>query len=126
MSQTVHYLSVALGGALGASLRYAVNMSLASPMEKLPAATLLVNILGSFMAGFLTIWFLQRSIGNISLQLFLTVGFLGAFTTFSAFSVETMRLFDAGQLGSALVNVLLNLAGCLLAVFIGAATARFV
>ena len=126
MSQAVHYLSVALGGALGASLRYAVNVSLASPMEKLPAATLLVTVLGSFMAGFVTIWFLQRSIGNISLQLFLTVGFLGAFTTFSAFSVETMRLFDAGQLGSAFVNVLLNLLGCLMAVFIGAATARLV
>jgi len=110
----VHYVSVALGGALGASFRYAINLGLASSIDKLPAATLLVNVLGSFMAGFLTTWFLHRSFGNISLQLFLTVGFLGAFTTFSAFSVETMRLFE------------LNLLACLLAVFIGAAAARLV
>lgn len=126
MSQTVHYLSVALGGALGASLRYAVNVGLPSGLEKLPAATLLVNVLGSFVAGFLATWMLQRAFGNISLQLFLTVGFLGAFTTFSAFSVETLRLFEAGQLFTALSNVLLNLVGCLIAVFVGAAVARFV
>ncbi len=126
MSQAVHYLSVAFGGALGACLRYAINLGLASSMGKLPAATLLVNVLGSFMAGFLTTWFLHRSFGNISLQLFLTVGFLGAFTTFSAFSVETMRLFEAGHLASAFANVLLNLLACLLAVFIGAAAARLV
>ena len=126
MSQAVHYVSVALGGALGASFRYAINLGLASSIDKLPAATLLVNVLGSFMAGFLTTWFLHRSFGNISLQLFLTVGFLGAFTTFSAFSVETMRLFEAGHLGSALANVFLNLLACLLAVFIGAAAARLV
>jgi len=126
MSQTVHYLSVALGGALGASLRYAVNLSLPASMEKIPSATLLVNILGSFVAGLLTVWLLQRAIGNISLQLFLTVGFLGAFTTFSAFSVETLRLFEGGQIGLALANVSLNLFGCLLAVFLGAAVARLV
>lgn len=126
MSHTVHYLSVALGGALGASLRYAINIGLPSGLEKLPTATLLVNVLGSFVAGFLATWILQRAFGNISLQLFLTVGFLGAFTTFSAFSVETLRLFEAGQLFTALSNVLLNLVGCLIAVFVGAAVARFV
>ncbi|MBX2839713.1 MAG: fluoride efflux transporter CrcB [Gammaproteobacteria bacterium] len=117
---------VALGGALGACLRYGCSVLLAGSDSRFPWATLLVNVAGCAMAGFLTGWLLARGSelpqGGWSLLVF--TGILGGFTTFSAFSVETLRLAESGDSAIALLNILANVLGALLAVFFGAWLAR--
>jgi CrcB protein len=105
-------LLVGLGGALGATLRYAVGEALADRDTPFPVPTLAVNTLGTFTLGVLTF----AGAGEDALLLFGT-GLCGAFTTFSSFSVETVRLWDAGTRGLALAYALgtLALAGVALA-----------
>lgn len=99
---------IGLGGALGALLRYA----LVSTVQKFyspvyPMGTLAVNLAGSFAAGFL--WHaLEDSILSPHVRLFLFVGILGAFTTFSTYMLETMNLLRDGETGPALLNIVLH------------------
>ncbi len=109
-------LSIAAGGALGAVARYLVMVQTGYIFGfNFPFGTFIVNILGSFLLGVLvevsaTIW----SIGG-ELRAMLVVGFLGSFTTFSAFSLDTLALLERGQtvqaLGYAAVSVLLGISG---------------
>ena len=116
---------VALGGALGAMARHGVNlwMALAS-RTNFPYATLSVNAAGSLVAGILFVLYTQAYPDNAGLRLFGAVGFLGAFTTFSAFSVDTMLLLGAGNWRDACVNIVLNLTVCLVLCGFGIAVAR--
>ncbi len=82
------YILIALGGALGAVTRYLIMLSIAFPV-----VTLMVNIFGSFLMGLVFIWFSTRMTGQW--PLFLMTGFLGSFTTLSAFSLDVVRLFEA-------------------------------
>lgn len=84
---------VALGGALGASLRYGVNLALSR--GGFPWHTLAVNVIGSALMGGLMVWLAHR--GNQHLAPLLMTGVLGGFTTFSAFSMDTMALVQRGQ-----------------------------
>lgn len=119
------WLAVALGGALGAVARYgSVRLLAAWFGPAFPYGTLAVNVLGSGLAGWLFVRLVEAGGGTDSLRALLIVGFLGAFTTFSAFSVETLRLFDAGSPGLAALNVVLNLMLCLVAAAAGIALAR--
>jgi CrcB protein len=77
------------------------------------------NIAGSLLMGLLYILFLERLAGNEELRLALTTGFLGAFTTFSTFSVETLLLFEGGELIKAVSNVLITVIVCLFAAWLG-------
>lgn len=109
---------VALGGALGASLRYLTNVgALRLFGPGFPVATLFVNVLGSFLMGVLIEGLAQR--GGHRLAPFLMTGVLGGFTTFSAFSLDTVTLYERGQVGLALIyvaaSVFLSLAAILLA-----------
>ncbi len=122
------FLLVGAGGLLGAMLRYQVGLWIAAGnrfSEYLPAglplATLLVNVAGSFVIGAIFGLF-SASPGGMPpdpLRLLFVTGFLGAFTTFSAFSIETLQLVQQGNVWLALLNVMLNMALCLLAVVIG-------
>ena len=98
-------LLVGAGGFIGAALRYGLSLSLAR--FAFPMGTLLVNVIGSFALGWL---YAKAGQGEVdgSTRHFLGVGLLGAFTTFSTFSVETLALVEEGALGRAAMSVILN------------------
>jgi len=118
------FASVAAGGACGACARYAVGLWVSAEGVRFPWSILLVNVFGCLLAGFATTVILQRAPVGALWQLFLVTGFLGGFTTFSAFSVDTLRLAESGQAALAAANVFVNLAGSLMAVCIGWLLAR--
>jgi len=118
-------LAIAAGGAMGAVLRW----WLAGAIQRLaggsfPWGTLAVNVLGSFLLGFLFVWLLERSTVGELTRLAITVGFLGAFTTFSTFSVETVRLMNEGALTLAMGNVLSQIVLCVCLAWLGMHLAR--
>ncbi|RMG91825.1 MAG: fluoride efflux transporter CrcB [Zetaproteobacteria bacterium] len=118
-------LAVAAGGALGAVMRWGV----ASTVQRLtggafPWGTFAVNALGSLLLGFLFVWFIERSAVGEWMRLALTVGFLGAFTTFSTYSLESVRLIQEGALAMALANVLGQVLVCLSLTWLGVQLAR--
>lgn len=93
METVMKILSVAVGGSLGAVARYLVNLSpLASAAGKFPLPTFVINIVGSFLIGFLMIVFADRFEVNENVRMAVIVGFLGAFTTFSTFELEIFTL----------------------------------
>lgn len=111
--------AVAAGAVLGALLRYLTNVAAQHWLgPRFPWATLTVNVVGCFLAGALLAWLMRGAVSEAS-RLFWMVGFLGALTTFSAFSVETLALLQSGAASKALLNIAVNVAGSLLAVTIG-------
>jgi len=114
---------VMLGGALGTLVRYSVvNATFKFVVHNFPLGTLIVNLVGSFFIGLLWGFFDQDSPSN--LRTFLFVGMLGGFTTFSAYSIETLNLFRDGSAKLAVLNILANnILGIALA-FCGIAVAR--
>ncbi|MEO7276645.1 MAG: fluoride efflux transporter CrcB [Sphingomicrobium sp.] len=98
MSEPMLYLIVFLGAGIGGALRHGVNV-ISGRMFGLgfPTGTLVVNILGSFVMGALAGWFAFRPGTDQHLRLFLTTGLLGGFTTFSAFSLDTMLLIERNR-----------------------------
>ena len=108
---------VALGGALGSVGRYGVGLALAR-YEAFPIGTLLANILGSLLIGVCAGMFEGDQKGR-SAALFLMIGFCGGFTTFSAFSLQTLDLMQQQALLKAGGNVVLSVAGCLLGTWLG-------
>lgn len=116
-------LQVALGGAIGASLRWAMALALA-PLSGpgFPVAILAVNVIGSFLMGLAVTAFALR--GGAALAPFLTVGVLGGFTTFSAFSLEAYALIERGDWAPALAYILLSVAGSIVGLALGVTIAR--
>ena len=102
---------IAAGGAVGSVARFLVNVS---PVQKLfssfPAATFTVNVIGSFLIGFLLIVFADRVEISENLRFAVMVGFLGAFTTFSTFELEVWALIKEDNYLTAFVYVLLSVA----------------
>ncbi|MDH4248915.1 MAG: fluoride efflux transporter CrcB [Deltaproteobacteria bacterium] len=119
------YLMVALGGAIGAVLRYGLSGWIHSAGGFLfPAGTLAVNVLGSFIIGLILHLGTGRFLLTPDTRLFLTTGLCGGLTTFSTFSWETLRLLEGQQWGAAGANVTLNVVLCLAATSAGVMTAR--
>ena len=106
---------VAVGGAIGSVLRYLMVVAVSAPL-----ATLVVNVLGSFAMGILFITLATRT----SLSPLLMTGVLGGFTTFSAFSLDALKLWEGGQTLQAGLYVLASVILSLVAVALGAALAR--
>jgi CrcB protein len=101
------YLIVFLGGGLGAALRHGANVaSLRAFGPAFPYGTLLVNVTGSLAMGLIAGWFAFRSGASEGWRLFLTTGILGGYTTFSAFSLDAVLLYERGQVGAAALYVL--------------------
>lgn len=109
-------LAVAAGGALGALVRYGVNIGSTRLLGmNFPFGTLSVNIIGCFIMGLLTAMFALKDPVDPSLKLFLTTGVLGGFTTFSAFSLETVMLYDRKPMLALIYvasSVIFSVAGC--------------
>lgn len=114
------YAYVALGGACGASLRFYISQLILNWLGKgFPFATLLVNVIGSFMMGTLY-QLIEHELLDIHVhRTLLGVGFLGALTTFSTFSLDTLLLLQQGDVLKASINVLLNVSLCIAAAGLG-------
>ena len=102
-------LSVALGGALGALARYGTALVVTRQLgAESHWATAAANLLGCAAIGAAVAWLDQREVGSAELRLLLVVGFLGAFTTFSTYALEALRLMDASRVGAALLALVLQ------------------
>jgi fluoride exporter len=119
-------LIVGLGGALGSMARYGAGLAAArlAPSAAWPWATLSVNVIGGALMGLLVGWLAQRGQGGENLRLFAAVGVLGGFTTFSAFSLETVLMIERRQFALAAAYVALSVILACAALFLGLLIAR--
>ena len=116
------YVWIGLGSAIGGIARHLVSeWSVKQWGVEFPWGTLIVNSLGSFLIGFISVLAMNAQKGWIGLQgqQFLMIGVLGGFTTFSSFSLQNLNLFYLGIWQRALANIFASLALCLLAVWLG-------
>lgn len=114
----LNVLLVALGGGLGAAGRYGVSLAMPAKPGDWPWATFSINVAGSLLIGVLAGW-LARSPDGEQWRLFLGVGVLGGFTTFSAYSLDTLRMIERGDWAGAALYALGSVAAGLAAVAIG-------
>ena len=121
-------LLVILGAGLGGGTRHGVNLAVArlAPGLGFPLATLVINILGSFLMGVLAEAFLIRGGESQSVRLFLTTGVLGGFTTFSTFSLDAVALYQRGEGTAAALYVLASVGLGIAGLVAGIALARAV
>lgn len=117
----IHLLLVALGGALGAVLRHASNLAALRLLGPgFPAGTLFVNVAGSLAMGLFIGYLAKRAGGSTNeMRLLVATGFLGGFTTFSAFSLDFATLWRDGAAGLAITYAAASVLLSLLAVFAG-------
>ena len=123
----MNLLLVAFGGAAGSVLRYLVGVwTLRAFGPNFPWGTITVNIIGSFVIGLLVEIVARRFNASAELRLLLVTGFLGGFTTFSAFSLDFMVLFERGQMMAAGGYLVASVFLALLAVFAGLSLGRMI
>ena len=124
----MNWLMVALGGVTGALSRYALIVYFEDITRKsgFPWVILGVNVLGSLLAGIVFGLAHERQWLSVHQQHLLSVGFLGAFTTYSAFSVDCVRLMQAGEWYLVTANIFVTTFVCLLAAAIGIAMTRMI
>jgi CrcB protein len=119
------YLAIAIGGILGCWARYAMtNLVQVIYGRSFPYATLSINVLGSFLMGFLFIETLERLTVSASVRAGILTGFLGGFTTFSTFMMETLLLLEQGAAAKSALYIGLSIALGFMAAFAGAYIAR--
>jgi fluoride exporter len=118
-------IAIATGGAAGALLRFWVSSGVYQLLGRgFPYGTLAVNVLGSLAMGFLYVVLLERSTVTPELRGAVLIGFLGAFTTFSTFSIETLNLIEQAELFKAGLNMLLSVSACIVACWFGLVIGR--
>jgi CrcB protein len=109
------FLAVASGGAIGATMRLLLNASVNKTfIHALPLGTLAVNLIGSLLIGMLFAYFHINTTLSPYFKTFMVTGILGAFTTYSTFAIESFFLLEAGQYTQAFANMALNLLGTIL------------
>lgn len=120
-----HYAAIALGGALGALSRYwLTSVAERFNQTQFPFGTFAVNVLGSLLVGALFVILTEKIQLAEQLRPVLLIGFLGAFTTFSAFSLESVLLMQHGQFITALSYIVLSVVTCLTACWLGISVTR--
>ncbi len=117
-------MAIGMGGFLGAVGRFWLSGLAQRYSDRFPLGTLSVNLLGSFMLGLLATLFLEKVVVGQELRLFLLIGLLGAFTTYSTFSLETLNLIRTGEWLFAGSNILANVIGTLISVWAGVSIAK--
>lgn len=121
----MRFVLVCLAGAAGTGARFALSTSIGTLLgPQLPYGTIAVNVLGSFLIGAITYTSTATDLIAPTLRLVLTTGFIGGFTTYSAFNNETVMYLQQSLWGRAIANIGLTLVVCLLAGFAGGAAAR--
>lgn len=115
----MQFLAIALGGALGALMRYWVSGVLNNAEHRMPWGTLTCNAVGSFLMGVCFVLILEKSRLDPEMRPLLMVGFMGAFTTFSTFSLETVAMLQEGHVMSAAIYILLSVLLCITALSAG-------
>ena len=113
----MNFIFVAMGGAVGAMLRYAI--SLIPVKSDFPILTLVTNIIGAVMIGFIVGMASIRQETSQHLILFLKVGICGGFTTFSTFSLEAVNLIEQNKIGLGIIYAVLSVVCCVAGVFAG-------
>ena len=116
-------LAIAVGGAVGTMARYGLGTWIQRATATFPLSTLVINVTGSFLLGFLMRWMLSTT-ASPDLRAALTIGFCGGYTTFSTYSYETATLLEDGQYGRAGTYALASVVLALVATFAGFVLAR--
>ena len=113
----MHWIAVAVGGALGSIARYALSTWIFDiSSHKFPYATLAVNVLGSFFMGILFVIIVEKAALPTEMRSLLMIGFIGAFTTFSTFSLDALGLWQNGHIFMSVVYMLATVILCLIAI----------
>jgi len=116
----MEYIYIGIGGFFGAVLRYLITIYFTKMYHTVfPFETFIINILGSFLLSFIANFAMEEYKVNTNLRLAITTGFIGAFTTFSTFSMETINLLKAGKDYIALSYMILSIMGGLLMSYLG-------
>jgi len=115
----MNYLYVGMGGFIGSVLRYTIGLIMNNDTLTFPFATLTVNLLGSFFLSFLVFTIFRKVNISTNIQVALTAGLLGSFTTFSAVSVETISLLENGEFLFACLYLLITISGGMGMAFLG-------
>ena len=113
------WLTIGVGGFIGAILRYAMSGWIQSGTTTFPLGTLAVNFIGSFFVSLVLYLSEYRGLFSEEIRIFLTIGVLGSFTTMSTFSFESFKLLEQGEIGALSLNVLGTLILTFLAVYLG-------
>lgn len=122
---SMNYILVFVGGGLGATLRYVINMTCARCMgTAFPWGTFIINVTGSAVMGLIAGYLAFKGEASQPWRLFLMTGILGGYTTFSAFSLDTAVLYERGELGLALAYVLGSVVLSIAGLFAGLALVR--
>lgn len=113
----MHWFAVAVGGALGSIARYALSTWIFDiSSHKFPYATLAVNVLGSFFMGILFVIIVEKAALPTEMRSLLMIGFIGAFTTFSTFSLDALGLWQNGHIFMSVLYMLATVILCLIAI----------
>ena len=118
--------SIGIGATVGASCRYYIGLLSIHYLGKaFPYGTLISNVIGSFIAGILIVFVLEKLFLSETYRLMLLVGLTGSLTTMSALSIESVEMLSGGSYSQALLNILLNIALSLLAASLGVMLAKY-
>lgn len=110
-------LYIFIGGGLGSICRFGISKAFVSHGSFYTYGTIIANVLATLILGLFVYIFKEKLQHEHPLQLMITVGFCGGFSTFSTFSLETFKYLEKGMLGWAIINVLVSIFGCLLVLF---------
>jgi len=126
MNTLTSIASIGIGATVGATCRYYIGVFSLYYFDKaFPYGTLISNIIGSFIAGLLVVFVLEKLFLSETYRLMLLVGLAGSLTTMSALSIESVEMLSGGNYGQALLNILLNLGLSLLAASLGVMLAKY-